>query len=300
LDATNEYIFFGRNAGTAATYVDIVDTKQMELWTRQWFIQKTGSIDARLTFDYDAAGLTHVPLAVEEYQLLYKPTLLDDWTFVTFSARSLDGNLVNFELPNTDMAQGYYTLGRTDPVTLPVVFGSFDAYRKGAQVQLRWTTLSEDNSDRFEVERSTNGRVYTKIATVFAAGFSQEKLAYAYIDEKAPAGRLYYRLRQVDRNTKHLYSAVRQVQTQTTGAGFTKVSLYPNPTTGVVHVTLPEGTLLGNATVMDARGITIAQPEVQPEGETALIDISSLKPGSYLLRLHLSTGEVLVRSLVKQ
>lgn len=300
LDAPNEYIFFGRNSGGASTIVTTVTGGQSEVWTRNWFVKKSGSIDARFTFDYDAVGISHVPLAVTEYYLLYRSGTTGSWTKATFTARSLVGNKVSFDVANSQIATGYYTLGRTDPITLPVVFGSFDAYRKGKAVQVRWTTESEANSDRFEVERSADGRTYSKVGVLPAAGFSQDKLSYAWLDEAPLVGKAFYRLRQVDRDQKSMYSGVRQVMGSASVASFTKLTVYPNPATGFVNVSLPQDISLEGAQVFDSHGMRITGLDFVPDGDAYRTDVSNLKAGLYLLHLRLSTGEVQVRSMVKQ
>lgn len=300
LNAANEYLFFGRNSGGAATIITTVAGGQSEVWTRNWYVKKTGSIDARFTFDYDAVGLSHVPLAVTEYYLLYRSGTSGSWTKTTFTGRTLVGNKISFDVADAQIADGYYTLGRTDPAVLPVVFGSFDAYRKGKNVQVRWTTESESNSDRFEIERSADGKSYVKIGSLQAAGFSLDKLSYAWLDEAPLVGKAFYRLRQVDRDQKTMYSGVRQVTGNASVASFTKLTVFPNPTTGFVNVSLPQDIELEGAQIFDSHGIRISGLDFVPDGDVYRADVSNLKAGLYLLHLRLATGEVQVRSMVKQ
>lgn len=56
---------------------------------------------------------------------------------------------------------------------LPVTLARFDAVKEGSTALLSWSTTEETNSDRFEVERSINGKVWQKIATVKAQGESK-------------------------------------------------------------------------------------------------------------------------------
>jgi hypothetical protein len=65
-------------------------------------------------------------------------------------------------------------------------------------VELDWNTISETATDRFHVERKSDHRFWTEIGSVAAAGFSRASLDYSFTDREAPAGTLYYRLRQVD------------------------------------------------------------------------------------------------------
>ena len=304
LNVANEYVFFGHNPGTASVTVQPVGSRQSEVWTRMWRVKKTGSIDTRLIFDYDAAGIAHTPLAVTEYFVAYRAGTSGAWTNANFYARTLVGNKVSFDIASANLADGYYTLARTDPTTLPVVFSTFDVYRKGQAVQVRWATASEENSDHFDIERSGDGKAFDKIGQVAAAGNSDGKLSYAFLDQAPLPGTVYYRLRELDRDGKDQYSPVRQVTGNASVAGFSKITVYPNPATGLLSISLPaeEGTDEGlvSAEVLDTRGVRIASLPLASEGSTYRTDVSALRPGMYMLRLRLATGEVHVRSMVKQ
>ena len=69
------------------------------------------------------------------------------------------------------------------------------------------------------------------------------------------------------------------------------ISLYPNPTTGVLHIGNGEAT---HVDVLDIVGRLVARYE-----NTNTIDLSKLPAGSYTLRITLPEG-VLVRKVVKR
>ncbi len=78
-------------------------------------------------------------------------------------------------------------------------------------VALAWTTLTETATDRFYIERRSAERGWTEIGAVAAAGYAREVLNYEFIDDHAPVGNLYYRLRQADLDGSYTYSPIRQV-----------------------------------------------------------------------------------------
>ncbi|MGI4760966.1 MAG: hypothetical protein ACRYF0_09690, partial [Janthinobacterium lividum] len=123
----------------------------------------------------------------------------------------------NYAFRGVDFAPG-------TAVVLPVVLTGFAATRTAAGVQVRWATASEINSARFEVERSLDGVVFGPVATVAAAGTSQQPRAYTHLDAAAPTGGLYYRLRQVDLDGTTHYSPVAAVSDAGPG-----LALSPNP-----------------------------------------------------------------------
>jgi len=158
-------------------------------------------------------------------------------------------------------------------VVLPVVLTSFGASRTAAGVRLHWATASEKNSARFEVQRSLDGRTFTTVASLVAAGSSQLARTYAAADEAAPGVALYYRLRQTDQDGTAEYSPVVTVAAGTgllTGA-------YPNPTRDVV--TLAAGQL---AEVRDLQGRVVLRATVPTDGQ---LHLAGLAAGTYLLTL---------------
>ena len=73
---------------------------------------------------------------------------------------------------------------------LQVLTAEFDL----GKVSLRWTTLSEENTTEFIVERSSDGIVYAPVGTVKASGHSDEPHQYGFADFAPPFGKVHYRL----------------------------------------------------------------------------------------------------------
>ncbi|MBG8556109.1 T9SS type A sorting domain-containing protein [Hymenobacter sp. BT594] len=165
---------------------------------------------------------------------------------------------------------------------LPVQLVAFTAEAQPGAVALAWRTASEINSARFEVERSPDGVVFTAIGTAAAAGSSSGPRAYALADARLPAGasRLYYRLRQVDRDGTFSYSPVRAVAV----SGPSGLALFPNPTrSGTATLTgAPSGTLV---TVLDALGRPVQAAATDAAGTAALVLPAGLPSGVYLVRV---------------
>ncbi|WP_315820288.1 adventurous gliding motility protein AgmC [Paraflavitalea speifideaquila] len=79
--------------------------------------------------------------------------------------------------------------------TLPVQLLSFKAVRTNNGVALNWTTGEESNSHSFSLERSNDGRSFTALGNVPAAGFAATPTTYAYTDAHSAPGINYYRLK---------------------------------------------------------------------------------------------------------
>ena len=184
---------------------------------------------------------------------------------------------------------------------LPVQLTAFTATAVGATARLSWTTASEVNNDRFEVERSLDGGAsFGKIGQVQGQGTKITPTDYVLTDADAAARAqsqalarpVYYRLRQVNQGGTATYSPVRSLSFGAEAAAAPRLRVYPNPATDATPLTLdlsglPAGTY--QATLYDAAGRTVRT--VSAQGALAQpLDVRSLPTGLYLLRLSGTTG----------
>jgi hypothetical protein len=93
----------------------------------------------------------------------------------------------------------YYTLS-----ALPVVLSGFNAVVNENKVILHWKSEKEINFSHYEIERSTDGHSYEKIASIEPSVLSNE---YTYTDA-FPNNINYYRLKMVDMDDTYEYSPV--------------------------------------------------------------------------------------------
>ncbi|MGI4864746.1 MAG: IPT/TIG domain-containing protein [Janthinobacterium lividum] len=184
------------------------------------------------------------------------------------------------ELSVADHFSEFYLTGSATP--LPVQLVQFVAtVASPTAVRLTWATASEQNSARFEVERSADGVTYTKVGTVAAAGTTATTHAYALLDAALPTGAtvLYYRLRQVDLDGTFSYSPVRVVALGGAAAG---LSLFPNPASS--GATLTGATPGALVQVLDALGRCVATATIDATGTAVLALPAGLAPGVYVVR----------------
>lgn len=113
-------------------------------------------------------------------------------------------------------------------ITLPVKLLAFSGTYNGAKTLLNWEAANEVNFDRYDVERSTNGRDYLAIGSEKSkTGFTSSK--YQFGDDLAGAMEnvFYYRLRMVDIDGKYSYSNVIMVRKDQKEVN--TIILSPNP-----------------------------------------------------------------------
>ncbi len=165
-------------------------------------------------------------------------------------------------------------------VPLPIELLSFTGRNNGGANVLEWATASEQNSARFEVERSADGDMFEPIITVEAAGNSNGQIDYLTKDGTPHAGMNYYRLRSIDTDGTEDVSTVIAVD-NTTSSG---ILIHPNPAHGSAYVQLPQGTPMpATLVVLDLSGRVVRRSVVHATGQQ--IAIEGLARGTYVLEV---------------
>jgi hypothetical protein len=195
-------------------------------------------------------------------------TLTDDGAFVTTTATTPDPNYSAYTWASTSL-------------TLPIEILSFTAQKRGEAVSLQWTTASEEGSSHFDVERSADGRNFTFIGRVNAAGSSTAERTYG-LDDLIPAkGMNYYRLKLVDVSGIYEYSTVRSVDFKSK-QGIVR-NIEPNPTTGRLDVQFSEKVTQGTLVISDITGKTTQRMNVSNVDFLQLELVGT--PGMYFVRI---------------
>ncbi|EMR04321.1 T9SS-dependent choice-of-anchor J family protein [Cesiribacter andamanensis] len=187
---------------------------------------------------------------------------------------------------------GFSGFGIGDPglppvIALPVELMGFTASpSSNGEVQLRWTTATEKNSDYFEVEHSLDGLTYTTKGKVAAAGNSHLRQDYGFIHRRLAAGRHYYRLRMVDTDATFEYSATLLVQLGK--PVFALQSLHPNPARHAVFLTLTaDAARTLSIQLLTAGGLPVlnSQHGIQAGSNEVEIRLNAMPAGLYLLQI---------------
>ncbi|MFP4529481.1 MAG: T9SS type A sorting domain-containing protein, partial [Candidatus Kapaibacterium sp.] len=87
-------------------------------------------------------------------------------------------------------------------IIIPVELMSFDARQRGRSVEIDWTTASEQNSSKFEVQRAEGNDLFTTVGQLPAAGQSGYQRHYGpVVDNDVQYGHTYvYRLKMIDKD----------------------------------------------------------------------------------------------------
>ena len=180
---------------------------------------------------------------------------------------------------------------------LPVSWLSFTAEKSGPRsALLKWSTANELNNDHFEVERSADGNVYTKITTVAAGSNPNAVQQYNYTDNNLKAGTNYYRIKQVDKDGKFTYSKIANVTIDASGISW---SIQPNPATSKTTVVFNSNFMNVEITIRDADGKSVYQKKISAVYANQLfdIDVTHFATGVYFVNINTGT-ETTVQKLV--
>ena len=108
---------------------------------------------------------------------------------------------------------------------LPIELLAFEAKANGDDVEILWSTASEEDFDYFTIERSGDGTEFSAIAEIEGNGNSTRRIDYTYFDNQPIIGTSYYRLKATDLDgTVEIFDVV--------GINFVGTfnsKIYPNP-----------------------------------------------------------------------
>ncbi len=114
-------------------------------------------------------------------------------------------------------------------IPLPLKFGDIKVFQKNNGAQVDWISLTELNVDRYEIERSFDGRTFATTGQVAATGNGTAKKSYSYNDPNPGTSSVFYRIKAVDADGKHTYSTMVKLVLNQAG---NDLVLYPNPAVG--------------------------------------------------------------------
>ncbi len=183
---------------------------------------------------------------------------------------------------------------------------SFDARFENGAMVIHWSTLSERNNARFEVERSVRThskglRPWVTLAFVSGSGTSDTLQSYAYYDEGdvTDAAQVMYRLKQVSFDGSSVYSEV--VEATLPAPKAYAVSSYPDPYTAAttIEYAIPRRARVRLTIYNEAGRLvkTLVNSTRKAGRYREVFDATDAAPGLYMYRLE-TGGRVWVEPVV--
>ena len=166
---------------------------------------------------------------VYDYRAVYQ-SILQGWFCMTPSEATVILN------NPTNTVQGVNTECSS---VLPVELMYFNAEKVNkSDAHLTWRTASENNTDNFEIQRSTDGKSFKKMGQVKAIGHTHEVQRYEFFDQSLPLSTnsvFYYRLKINDLDDTFAYSNVKTILFGKDGSKIV-AEVYPNPSHGSIRL----------------------------------------------------------------
>ena len=240
--------------------------------------------DQSLCADLDTTSMVIKSIAAhgvvfkKDGKFLFKPDRDYEGTdHFTYSVSDKSGQVTNAATVTIDLSA----------TALPVKLISFNAVKKELTSYLTWATSMETNSDRFEIERSSDAKSWNKLGEVLAAFESTVKNSYDFTDENPESGLNYYRLKMIDRDATFAYSNIKSVNFPE----FSWAKLFPNPVNDVLNVVL-SNKRVRKIRLIDSFGRVLYDREIT--SVSIKLDMKSYVHGVYFIYLEQDDGLVRV------
>jgi len=161
------------------------------------------------------------------------------------------------------------------PLAIRLIYFKIAAVEAG--ILLQWRVANPKTIEEFIVEKIIDGEwrdIYTVIPT-------DRNQYYSYTDDQPGAGKNFYRIRMIEKNSSLSYSPIRQLNWGQRNDRFT---LYPNPASHQVVIT---GNLHTTTRIrlIDAAGKLTWDKQIVNNTGSISIDLSPLQPGVYFLQI---------------
>ncbi len=218
----------------------------------------------------------------------YRDNTMSDWMpFLTdlplVAINELDIQLSGRKIRAATYGRGVWETDLLFGSPLPVRWLSFVGKKTKEGNLLNWKVEENNTTDKYELEYSSNGVRFSKIATIEAQAKlnNSNNLTVNYVHTDFAVKDAYYRLKQFDKDGRFFYSAIVFIKDARTQ----QLVLYPNPVHDKLRISIPGE--LGNSKaivqVYNVNGILLLQ---QATGSnSATINTSFFSRGQYIVRV---------------
>ena len=102
----------------------------------------------------------------------------------------------------------YTTAGTPPDLPLPVTFVQVNVSTKQDVNYICWKVMNQQSIKQYEVERSIDGKNFTKVGSINAQRNGQYELVYSWLDKNMLAGDYYYRIKSLSFSGESNYSVI--------------------------------------------------------------------------------------------
>lgn len=307
-------VWYGNGFDTA---VNAKDAKEINNWNENIAILRAGkrlSVEQRpVIVSRDTIPLFMNNMKQRDYEFEFRPQaftsssisaeLVDNFSGTRKLLSVTDSTIVHFSV-TADAASAatnrfMVVFGAIGPLPIDVI--TITAQVKNNGVEVKWTSKTETDMDRYEVERSADGINFVKQNTTAAIGNSSFPVNYNWFDAAPLNGNNFYRIKAFDKTGLTKYSTVVKVTIQALPSG---IVIKPNPVSGsnlgLQMNNMDKGTY--GLILYNDLGQQVYQTPVYHTGGTAfkIIPLSnSLAKGTYRLLLTGKNNERFITQIIK-
>ena len=277
--------------------VDENDAAQIANWDEDIAIVRGNnllSIESRPLIDYeDTIPFTMARMQVRTYEWQFTASYFNAPTLTAFlvdkflnsrTPVSMNGTtVIPFTVTSNSASSAadrfMVIFAQLNNSPLPVNLSNVRAYQKAKDIQVEWTAQTEVNMDKYEVEKSIDGRQFSKTATTTARN-SSSATTYNWLDVNAVTGANYYRIKAISKTGDVQYSKIVRVDIS---SKVNEITVYPNPVTDNViglSINLPKGSYT----------ITLTNKLGQQVYKKQLVHLGGAATESLELSQHLAQG----------
>lgn len=226
-----------------------------------------------------SAGYNHVIQSLGEQQAV---KVVDVHTALKNGASVLNSNYAADQVHPNDSGHlvmatiiNYYAPELNNLTVLPFELVFFNARAQDRQVELNWIAANDD-ALFFDIERSINGRLFSRIASIPAGTNSQH---YRFTDKDISEPELFYRLKIILKSGAAMYSSIVRAGLS---KPFFRLSASPNPAQAYTVIHTGTGSEAASYTVRlyTAAGVAVDAP-VQKGNGYLLLTTAGLPRGVY-------------------
>ncbi len=180
----------------------------------------------------------------------------------------------------------------------PVRVKSFDASQTVNAIKLNWSVVCFLQYAKFLIERSNDGISYT-IINAFQADQLRCKQPF-YFEDRASAGKVFYRLKVADLDGN--FSTSKVVAVFGKSKGFDITAMAPTAVTSAAQISISSASASkAHIYITSLQGVVVLNKSFMlvKGSNTISLDLSSLSKGTYVLSCYNNEGELKTVRFIK-
>jgi hypothetical protein len=204
---------------------------------------------------------------------------------------SIDASYDGFRVANSATSAAAWVNLSPQGAPLPVQLTSFNASQDGMTTKLVWSTAEESGITSYVVEKSTDGRTFTAIGSIAAAG----QKTYNFTDAQPASDYTYYRLKIVEMDGTYKLSYIVSLKSKLS----LNITLSPNPVRNVLMIQHPKVATDGHIQIVSANGMLIKDLRLPANAVLSNVDMSGFASGLYHVVFKSGT-DLFTKTVIKQ